>query len=66
MKTIINQIAIESHEGPRSEDRMLVTRSSQGVTFSPMNDEFECSEDELCQLIDALIAFKVDESNSGG
>ena len=66
MKTTINQVEIESHEGVRGGDMMLITRNIHGVTFSPMSDEFKCSEDELCQLIDALIAFKSDESNLGG
>ena len=66
MKTTINQVEIESHEGVRGGDMMLITRNTHGVTFSPIYDEFKCSEDELCQLIDALIAFKSDESNLGG
>ena len=66
MKTTIKQVEIESYEGALGKDMMLITRNIHGVTFSPMSDEFKCSEDELCQIIDALIAFKVDESNLGG
>ena len=66
MKTIINQVGIESHEGFGGDDFLLITRSQDGITLTPRNVEFKCSEDELRQLIDALIAFKGDESNLGG